>query len=333
MVNFLPSEFISLDDIPPPLPPSCGAGPMTATTTNPPPLRDVPLSVNLFCDGVEPSRFQGTDRRPFVDSLCLEARSGGGISPKTYHTPLLWRRSSSPNLIKTLTMWLEDDAGQRVLFHPDSVMIAEITWRAWARDPPVVTDELEGTVVVTVTVTGDSGSWHMGGVQDWTGLMRKGEGLEPPDYDVAVLAATMTGSGGCSPAAITVTADDWLERSYEGNMLVMPALHRCLEEPPFDDNGDDEYATPPSTPRGPERSSNSNSSSIAAAASETRRSTTAASESVFTFAPPLPRYKRIRAVPVDQTRFRFRPVYTSDPGDRPFTIHRAKLVLRIRRSR
>jgi hypothetical protein len=53
---------------------------------------------------------------------------------------------------------------------------------------------------------------------------------------------------------------------------------------------------------------------------------------VFTFEPPVPRYKRIRAVPMDQTRFKVRPAYLHETPP-PHTIQATKLVLRIRRCR
>jgi hypothetical protein len=49
---------------------------------------------------------------------------------------------------------------------------------------------------------------------------------------------------------------------------------------------------------------------------------------VVMFEPPVPRYKTIRPVPLDQTRFRVRPLYLHDTP--PHAVLATKLVLRIR---
>jgi hypothetical protein len=55
------------------------------------------------------------------------------------------------------------------------------------------------------------------------------------------------------------------------------------------------------------------------------------SSNVFMFEPPVPRYKRVRAVPMDHTRFTVRPVYLQDTP--AHTVLATKLVLRIRQWR
>jgi hypothetical protein len=56
---------------------------------------------------------------------------------------------------------------------------------------------------------------------------------------------------------------------------------------------------------------------------------------VYIFELPVPRYERIRVVPMDQTRFKVHPAYLHEtpPPPPPHTIQATKLVLRIRRCR
>jgi hypothetical protein len=181
---------------------------------------------NLYCEGVEMARFQHGDRRPFVAAFCHET-NGGLIKSMPYHAPLEWTDHSSQRITE-LRMYVQDDS-QRVKFSPRATMFAEITWRAWGRDTPPATppDDLEGTVVVTFQ--GGRGTWHTGNALDFSGWAAR---RQPARYEVAVLSATIeTSDSERAPVAFSVTADDLLEQTHDGNLLVMPATE-CPYLPP-----------------------------------------------------------------------------------------------------
>jgi hypothetical protein len=182
---------------------------------------------------------------------------------------------------------------------------------------------------------GESGIWEMGSTLDFTGRTRWGDTV-PPLYEVAVISATVVTDSGDSPSAFSITSEDWLQKTYDGNLMIMPAM-KCPELPPISDPPE---TTPPSAtspdadaqtgvqffpgynPYDPQTDYDG----------VRRRRGAKDGDRVFIFAPPVPRYKMIRPVTINQTRFRIRPEHTHDIQN-PLTIFETKLVLRIRRCR
>jgi hypothetical protein len=232
-------------------------------------------------------------------------------------------------------MCVEDDHGHHHLFDPQSHMVAEITWRAWIRDSSDRPGDLEGTAVVQMH--GESGMWEMGSTLDFTGRTRWGDTV-PPLYEVAVISATVVADSGDSPSAFSITSEDWLQKTCDGNLLIMPAM-KCPEMPPI---ADPQEATPPCATSPDTCAQTGDPVSFFPRYNPydpqteyegvRRRRNAEDGDRVFIFTPPLPRYKMIRPVAINQTRFRIRPVYTHK-AEKPLTIFELKLVLRIRRCR
>lgn len=276
------------------------------------------VSASIMIDGVEPCRFQGTTRKPYVDSVRLDS-FGGVTMPRPYVTPLDWRGPMGAT--RTITAWVEDDCGDRLLFPPCAPMVAEITWRVWnTANTYLQDDDLTGTVVVTFD--GADGMWDMGGTRDWTGISREGS---DPTYEVAVLAAALTGTHTGSALGVTVTAPDWLGRGEEGNLAVIPGPGHAVPAMVHEDDDDATVVDPNETPPG---SPTPSTPGLGPGFHEDVPFFQDTESAVTMFVPMVPRFKRIRAVCAAQTRFCLRPL-NIDPNH-PYIIHRTKLVLSVR---
>lgn len=258
-------------------------------------------SVNLMCEGVEGSRFQGTVKRPYVDSFrMLRRRSddvffreGGTIRQRAYRRPYAYVGPVSGEL-REVKMWVEDDYGCRHHFPTDLYMCASLMWKTTPREKREMTaDPLEGTVVLTLD--GDEGYWDMGGIVDWSGWSSvRGGGSSPPEYEVALLSISQSFGRalGSSVVAVGVTMPDFLADYHDvtGNLHVAP------------------FALAPDG-----------------------RKLWEEEDSLLEVA--VPRYKRIVPAAVGQTRVSLAPI-VSDPANfqqSDYVVRRATIVLHVRR--
>jgi hypothetical protein len=292
-VDSLPPEMMPVDPNPPAAPPPPASCPSVPVTHCP---------VNVFCEGVETSKFMRGEVKPFVDTMCLETH-GGQLSDRPYATPLTWMPPPTPGRLRELIMWVEDDEGQ-LYFPPDSRMAILATWRTYStltEDPTREDNRVHGRMVVEFD--GEEGTWE--DMTDYGGrFMVKGT----RSYEVAALTVTVTATGP-APAAWAISADGWLED--EGSLVVVPP-EVCRPLPSrgptgFSSGGP---ATPPSG--GPPPSSGG-----PAATDPT---------TVYTFTPPRPLYKRIRPECRSQILFRVTPLLATG-----VTVLSTKLVLRVRK--
>jgi hypothetical protein len=266
-------------------------------------------SVNIMCEGVEESSFQGTMKKPYLDSCRLIHRHpsntfytlGGTVPPRAFRKPYRYVGHINGELRK-LKMWVEDDYGEKHAFAAGGQMCAHLMWRITRKgceegSGAVVhanPDPLEGVVVLNLD--GDEGIWNMGGIVDWSGWSRIGmreRTSAPASYEVALLSVCQSFER-YPRAAITgigVGMPDFLA-DYMG-------VPNNLHVAPWGE-----------TPDGPRRLSED---SLLEAA--------------------VPRYKRIAPVAVAHTRVVLSPVPTEpDKFDyENYKTGKAKIVLHVRR--
>ena len=258
-------------------------------------------SCNLFCAGVEESRFQGTVTRPYVDSFRFTRKSldtmGATLFPRSYTRELRYGDGQLEGDIRQVKMWIEDEYDDRHVFPCESLLCVEIVWRVYRPDELYKLpdqDPIEGFVVLQFD--GEGGTWDMGGPLDFSGWGRMGAWTEPREYEVALLTMAFSISD--------VSADGL--RAMAGIGVEMPGFLA-------DDNRE-----------------NNMGSLIWGAGGSSGRSQ---SNDILLEA-TIPRYKRIAPMALRQMQVKFHALRTSvSPPDHPlpFTVRRSKVILHIRR--
>lgn len=251
-------------------------------------------SINIMCENIEESHYQGTVTKPFVESSRMLSRRGADVlftfgasiqgrqwdrKPREF----TWAKNARSS-IESVRMWVEDMYGQKHTFPDYALMSADILWRKKKRALGPGVDEAEKLVgYYVVEFDGHSGMWDMGGVKDWSGRGKH-------SYEVALFACGQSYSkifiSNTSAAFVQVRAPDFLENEdilYNGPWNVTPDGKRI---------GKDDSLWYPNEAQ----------------------------------------YKRIRPVQMAQTQLTFRVLHTSNTRtSRPFIVRKSKIVLHIRK--
>jgi hypothetical protein len=246
-------------------------------------------------EGIEMSQFQGTEMKPYLESLRLlnGAKSDvyftlGGTAEGRLWEGKPWEKKwiqpiTSP--IRHIHMWTEDMYGDRHLYYAEALMHACLLWRKRPKEAHYQ-DPLEREYVVEFD--GNSGIWFMGGVKDFSG------GMEKKTYEVAVRSMSQSYSKVWSTlipyiAYVQVSASEFLAGDdgvlFNASWDVMARGSRALNDDAL-------------------------------------------------WEPSLTMYKRIRPENYHHTPLRFQLLLNTrelEGGQVPVTIRRTKLVLHLRR--
>lgn len=258
-------------------------------------------SCNLFCAGVEESRFQGTVTRPYVDSFRFMRKGvdtiGGTLFPRSYTRELRYGDGQLDGDIRQVKMWIEDEYGDRHVFPRESLMCVEIVWRVYGPDELYKLpdqDPIEGFAVLQFD--GEGGTWDMGGPLDFSGWSRMGTWTEPREYEVALLAVAFSISdvstdGLRTMAGLGIEMQGFLADDNRGNNMgsLIWGVERKGGRSPSDD---------------------------------------------ILLEATIPRYKRIAPTALRQLQVKFHALRTNVSHldhPLPFTVRRSKVILHIRR--
>jgi hypothetical protein len=169
-------------------------GPEATTTSDPPPPPRALQSVNLMITGVRQSHYDGHRMAEYVDTTVLKGpnkdRQMGGVIVKRPDTlSLLMTDDRSNNTRSHLDVWFESLQNERVHFHEDSRLFADLTWTMYPRHWYVDDDPVVGNYVIQLD--GKAGWWRLPGLVDFSGSALKGDGPFLRGYEVAFVSLTL----------------------------------------------------------------------------------------------------------------------------------------------
>jgi hypothetical protein len=144
--------------------------------------------------GVRPSHYDGHRVAEYADTTVLQGattdRNSGGLIEKRTETLSLFMTDDAQHSRRThIDVWLENIFNERVLFHPETRLFADLTWTLYPRGELCKNDPIVGNYIIQLE--GNEGWWRLPGLVNFTGSALRGDGPFLRGYEVTLVSLTL----------------------------------------------------------------------------------------------------------------------------------------------